>query len=321
MTSSSGLTTSILETVPAAASEPVAVAWQRSQDIGLSLVAALPAVAVATVVYGLFWLAASLLRTGVIRVVQRAGQPEHVARIFGRLARWALLTLGLLVALTITFPSLTAQSLLSTLGIGGVAIGFAFRDIFTNLLSGLILLVTQPFRIGDQIVAGNAEGTVEDIQMRATVVRTAENRRILIPNAELFTGRVQVNTAYPLARASFSVTVPHASGPQRAADVLERTLRGLSDIEQDPAPSVIATELNGDGVTLSVRYWVRPPARRELALTTDSVIWAVHRALDAEGIALGSSLAVALQPAAPAAAPAADLGPGASASGAASPQR
>lgn len=145
-----------LEPAAFAASGPVAVAWQRTQDIGLSLVAALPALGVALVVYGLFWLGSALLRAAVVRVVRRTGQPEHVARIFGRLARWALLTLGLLVAVTITFPSLTAQSLLSTLGIGGVAIGFAFRDIFTNLLSGLILLVTQPFRIGDQIVAGSA---------------------------------------------------------------------------------------------------------------------------------------------------------------------
>ncbi|RTR29435.1 mechanosensitive ion channel family protein [Deinococcus radiophilus] len=303
MTPTPGLSSSgspgSLEPAAFAASGPVAVAWQRTQDIGLSLVAALPALGVALVVYGLFWLGGALLRAAVVR---RAGQPEHVARIFGRLARWAVLTLGLLVAVTVTFPSLTAQSLLSTLGIGGVAIGFAFRDIFTNLLSGLILLVTQPFRIGDQIVAGSAKGTVEDIQMRATVIRTADNRRILIPNAELFTGRVQVNTAYPLARAGFSFLVPHASGPQRASGVTLRTLQGLDMIEQVPPPSVIATELNGDGVTLSVRYWVQPPARRELALTTSAVILAVHRALEQEDIALGGSLAVELQP--PAASPA-----------------
>ncbi|MFC6593003.1 mechanosensitive ion channel family protein [Deinococcus lacus] len=270
------------------------LAWERFLEMGHSAAAALPAVAVALLVFFAFWSAAGVLKLAVRRVVLRTGQPDHVALIFGRLARWGLLTFGLLVAVTIVFPSLNAQTLLSTLGIGGVAIGFAFRDIFTNLLSGLILLVTQPFRIGDQIVTGTAEGTVEDIQMRATILRTADNRRILVPNAELFTGRVTVNTAYARARASFSFLIPHTADVEQALNIIQKTLLGLGGIEQDPAPSVIVTEINGDGVVVSVRYWVQPPSRGELAVTTSAVILAVAEALKAAGISLGTGLSVSL---------------------------
>ncbi|WP_229755789.1 mechanosensitive ion channel family protein, partial [Deinococcus soli (ex Cha et al. 2016)] len=112
------------------------------------------------------------------------------------LTRFQTLALGVLVALTVVFPTLTAASLFGALGVRGVAIGFAFKDIFQNLLAGLLILITRPFRIGDQIVSGEHEGTVEDIQVRATLLHTYDNRRVVIPNSELYTNRVIVNTAY-----------------------------------------------------------------------------------------------------------------------------
>ncbi|MBR7552348.1 mechanosensitive ion channel, partial [Mycobacterium tuberculosis] len=76
-----------------------------------------------------------------------------------------------------------------------VAIGFAFKDIFQNLLSGILLLLSEPFRIGDQIISGNFEGTVEDIQIRATTIRTYDGRKVVIPNSQLYTSPMTVNTA------------------------------------------------------------------------------------------------------------------------------
>jgi small conductance mechanosensitive channel len=80
---------------------------------------------------------------------------------------------GLLVALIIVFPSFKVGDVVQLLGIGGVAIGFAFRDILQNFLAGLLLLITEPFRLNDQIVVGNFEGTVEKIQTRATLIRSS----------------------------------------------------------------------------------------------------------------------------------------------------
>ena len=77
-----------------------------------------------------------------------------------------------LVAMTIIFPSVRPVDLLATLGVGSVAIGFAFKDVLQNLLAGMLILVRQPFRRGDQIVAGTFEGTVEHIQARATLIHT-----------------------------------------------------------------------------------------------------------------------------------------------------
>lgn len=269
----------VVSQLPENTIEPVNVALQRTQGIAADLVEAAPVVAVALVVYFLFWGLGTVVRKVVIRVIERTDQPEHVARIFGRLARWVVLTFGLLVAVTIVFPSLTAQSLLSTLGIGGVAIGFAFRDIFTNLLSGLLLLLTRPFRIGDQIVSSQAEGTVEDIQMRATVVRTAANRRILIPNAELFTGRVQVNTAHEVVRGDFEVYVGLTAKLEGLLEEIIETVKTVPEVEDSRPPTAIVTRFTDSKAVISVRFWVSPPRQRDLMAVSSAVMTAVSELL------------------------------------------
>ncbi|MEX5538851.1 mechanosensitive ion channel domain-containing protein, partial [Pseudomonas syringae] len=87
----------------------------------------------------------------------------------------------------IAIPGFTPGQLMSALGIGSVAIGFAFKDIFQNLLSGILILLSEPFRIGDAIVCNGLEGTVEDIQIRATTLRSYDGRRLVIPNATVYT--------------------------------------------------------------------------------------------------------------------------------------
>jgi small conductance mechanosensitive channel len=106
---------------------------------------------------------------------------------------------GLLVALRVIFPAVTLASLF---GVGGIVIGFALRDIFRNPLAGILILFTRPFRIGDQIVSNDYEGEVVDILVRATLVRTYDNRLVVIPSGELYTKRVVVNTGYETRRLS-----------------------------------------------------------------------------------------------------------------------
>ncbi|MEO7966640.1 MAG: mechanosensitive ion channel domain-containing protein [Gemmatimonadaceae bacterium] len=89
----------------------------------------------------------------------------------GFMAALPRLALALVLIVTAAFPSFTPANLISTLGIGGVAIGFAFKDIFQNFLAGILILITRPFTVGDQIRFKDYEGTVEDIQTRATSSR------------------------------------------------------------------------------------------------------------------------------------------------------
>ena len=149
----------------------------------------LPNILVALVVLLIFWFVASLVKQLVIKLAVKSRQAREVGLVLGRIARWSVIIIGLLIAITIIFPSLNAGSLFGALGVGGIAIGFAFKDIFQNLLAGLLILITRPFHIGDQIKSQDHEGTVEDIEIRATTIRTYDNRLVVIPNSELWSIR------------------------------------------------------------------------------------------------------------------------------------
>ncbi len=260
--------------------------WTRLQNLLQGFIVAIPNVLIGVIVFLLFMLIARLTRNAVISVAQRAGQPRGIALVFSRIASWLVLGVGVLVALTVIFPTLTAASLFGALGVSGVAIGFAFKDIFQNLLAGLLILITRPFRIGDQIVSGSHEGVVEDIQVRATLLRTYDNRQVVIPNSELYTNRVTVNTAYDQRRLAVTVGIGYGDDIAAARALILDTLQGIDGLLGDPAPTVLVRELGDFSVNLEVRFWINPPVRREAVEAQDLVLEALKNALPAAGFDL-----------------------------------
>ena len=148
----------------------------------------------------------------------------------------ATILLGLLVAFSIVAPSFQASDLVKILGIGGVAIGFAFQNILQNFLAGVLLLWSEPFRVGDEIKLDAFEGAVEEIQARATIIKTYDERRVVIPNADLFTRAVIVNTALDTRRWQYDLNV---KGIQNLADLKTQVLnvvRKVPGVVSNPSP-------------------------------------------------------------------------------------
>ncbi len=156
-----------------------------AQRMGDTFFDRLPSLVLAAIVFIMFY-CVSILAS---RLIRRATQTrrQNLGMVFARLAGAAIILLGFLVAFSIVAPSFQAGDLIKVLGIGSVAIGFAFQNILQNFLAGLRLLWAEPFRVRDQIKQDAFEGTVEAIQARATTIRTYDGKRVVIPNASLFT--------------------------------------------------------------------------------------------------------------------------------------
>ena len=197
----------------------LAPAIARAQSVISGLIAAVPSIILALVVFGSFLLAAAVVRALTARLTEtRLKAHRNAGLAVGCLAQGVVIFIGLLVAFSVALPTFSPGDAIQILGISSVAIGFAFRDILQNFLAGILLLVTQPCRIGDQIVAGSYEGTVEEIQTRATFIRTYDGRRVVLPKAELFKGTVVVNTAFN--RRSRSMTaVWFVARPRSVSDL------------------------------------------------------------------------------------------------------
>lgn len=246
----------------------------------------LPYILLGLIVYAIFHLAGRTLRNVITRVAIRHEHQRNVGLVFGRLVQGATMLLGVLVALVIAIPSFKPVQLVQLLGIGSVAIGFAFRDILQNFLAGILILLTEPFEIDDQIVVGEHEGTVEAIETRATMIRTYDGRRVVIPNSSIFTEAVMVNTAFPKRRLQYDVGIGYGDDIEHAREIMLDTLRRTETVLDDPAPEALVVDLAGSWVTLRMRWWMNPPRKLDTMRSIDRVLTAVKRDLTAAGIDL-----------------------------------
>jgi small-conductance mechanosensitive channel len=247
---------------------------------------ALPGILLAAVVFALFYTVARAITWVIRRATERRGHGRNVGIVIGRLGQGMVLLIGLLVALTVALPTFKPGDVVQFLGIGSVAIGFAFRDILQNFLAGILLLLTQPFRIGDQIIAGNHEGTVEDIQTRATFIQTYDGRRIVIPNATLFTEKVIVNTAFETRRIEYDIGIGYADDIDGAKKLILQSIESIDEALPEPRPEVLVMELGPSSVVLRARWWIRPPRRADALDARDRVLQSVKQRLIENGIDL-----------------------------------
>jgi small conductance mechanosensitive channel len=244
----------------------------------------LPNLGIALVVFTLFLAAAWVAKRAVRHVAQRRDRGD-LGILLGGFAKWATVLLGLLVVATIVFPSVRPADVLATLGIGSVAIGFAFKDILQNWLSGLLILYRRPFRRGDEIKSGEFEGTVEHIEARATLIRTYDGQQVVIPNSDIYTRAVTVRTAFPKRRSEYDVGIGYGDDIERACQVILEALRGIEGVEKDPAPEAIPCALDASTVNVKVRWW-SDSRRASVVATQGRVINAMKRALSEAGIDL-----------------------------------
>lgn len=268
----------------AAAGGAVDVFVERFTSMWDSFLRAVPGLVVAVVTVLLALLVARLVKRLVRSSTRSAGMRPGLSILFSRVWSGGIIILGVLLALAIAVPSLDFAAALGALGIGGIVIGFALKDIVQNFLAGILILVNRPFRLGDQIRSGEHEGTVEDIQVRATLLRTYDNRRVVIPNSELFTNRVVVNTAYDTVRLSIDFTVPSTEDLTPIRGLILDTVRDVPEIRADPPPEVLVRELQDYSTLLEVRFWVDPPVRRETLIAEDAVLTALSQAFVAAGM-------------------------------------
>ncbi len=216
-----------------------------------------PYLCIALVVLSIFWLLSKLFKFFVRKTLEnRSYTRQNLVLVLNRVGSSAIMFFGFLIAMVIAIPGFTPSQLMSALGIGSVAIGFAFKDIFQNLLSGILILLGEPFKIGDDIIVNNLEGTVEDIQIRATFLRSPDGRRIVIPNATVYTSPVTVNTAYQRRRCEFIVGIGYEDDVQKAKEIILNILDRDQTILSQPSFTVNVTALADFSVNLTVRWWV-----------------------------------------------------------------
>lgn len=252
----------------------------------------LPNIITAILLLILVWYASKALASLINRISISRKRPD-LGSLLGSLARGALIVFAVLMAAAIVFPTVHPGDIFATLGIGSVAIGFAFKDILQNLLAGLLLLIRRPYKRGDQIIVKGYEGTVEQIESRATLLKTYDGLRVIIPNSDVYTSPVVVNTAYEQHRNELVVGIGYGDNPAAAVTFFRDAVVAVEGVSSDPAVEVIPWGLNDSTVDLKVRWW-SGSSRLDQVHVKGRVILAVAKAAKDHGVDLPFPTSVVL---------------------------
>lgn len=241
--------------------------------------------------FGLFLLVvwgSGVIRRLLVRALQRGGKVEiGVAQSVGSMVRYALVLIGLLIIVQTAGINLTTLNVLA--GAVGIGVGFGLQTIAANFVSGLVLLIGRPVKVGDRIEvggvdSGGVEGDVIEIGARATTVLTNDNIAIIVPNSK-FVEQTVVNWSHNDRRVRFKIPVQVAYGTD--VRLVERLLievaRANPDVLESPAPAVRFLEFGDSGLKLELRAWSSSLIHRK-GLLTSNLNFAIYDSFAKHGI-------------------------------------
>ena len=245
----------------------------------------LPNLTIALVILIVTLIAGRIIRAIVSTAMHRARVRDALVTLAQNLISIAAWIVGVAIAMTVIFPSVSPSDIIAGLGLTSVAIGFAFKDVFENFLAGVIILGREKLRIGDVIECEDVYGRVESILIRETHVRETDGELVIVPNSYLFKNPVNIETDRTLKRQELVVGVDYDTDMRKAKSVLQEALASCESVEQSETMDVQCVSFGGSSIDFKLLWWSgsRPADQRA---TYDEVAFAVKDALDDAGITI-----------------------------------
>ena len=262
---------------------PLDIIVERLRAIADGFVVLLPQMAVALIVTLITWALAKVLSFVYRRAMARSSLRRSLVDVLQRLISISIWLTGLLVAATIMLPGLTPSELIAGLGIGSLAIGLAFKDIFENFLAGILILLREPMRLGDFVEVEGVDGHVVRITIRDTYIRRTDGQLVLVPNAMLFKNPVYVLTDQTLRRATVICGIAYGEDVDAARGVIEDAVKSVDSVDRSKPVQIFAQAFGESSIDFEVTWWTGSKPV-EIRRSRDQVVAAVKRALDEAGI-------------------------------------
>ncbi len=244
------------------------------QMYGLKILGALAIFIIGRIVIG-------ILISGLKKLINKSFKDETLTKFLGNLIRMLLLTV--LVIVILNQLGIETTSFIAILGAAGLAIGLALQSSLSNFASGVMLIIFKPFKTGDYIEAGGTNGSVEEIGVFTTTMKTPDNKMIIIPNGAITSGNITNYSAKELRRVDMVFGIGYGDDLKKAKNTLERILKEDSRVLDDPPFTVAVSELADSSVNFVVRPWVKSADYWDLLF---DITEKVKLTFDAEGISI-----------------------------------
>lgn len=264
--------------------EPLNILVTQLREIARGAIEVMPQLLIALVIILLTYAFAKLARNIAQRILKKTKLRKSLINLLILFSSIAIWIIGIMIAAIIAFPGLTPTKMLAGLGIGSVAIGFAFKDIFENFLAGIIILLRKEMRINDFIACEGYEGTVEAILVRETHIRQPDGELVILPNSILFKNPLTIRTDLAQRRTTIICGVGYGENVDEARSVIKQAVTDCKTVISDSRPvQIFANEFADSSINFEVTWWTgsKPVNIRE---SRDEVVAAVKSALDKSGI-------------------------------------
>ncbi|WP_197703972.1 mechanosensitive ion channel family protein [Cohaesibacter sp. ES.047] len=248
-----------------------------------TVVSLAPNLLAAVIVIALTWTFAFIVGRLSSSLLRRSSLRRSLVEAITKVSRLTVWLVGALVAATLVFPNLTPTKLLAGLGLGSIAVGLAFKDIFENFLAGFLILLRKPMRIGDDIACGDLSGQVEHISIRDTFLRQRSGELILVPNSYLYKNPVKILTDRAKRRISLEVGIAYGEDVEAARKVISETVEALSTRETSRPFDIFTTSFGSSSIDFVVRWWTGSTPKEE-HLSRSEAVSSIKTALDNAGI-------------------------------------
>lgn len=268
------------------------VLQNQLQGMARAAVATLPSVVIGILVLMAAWLFARATAGIVRRITGHTHLRSDLRELLESLVKVAVWVIGFLLAATIVVPGFTFGGMIAGLGIGAVAIGFAFQDIFKNFLAGVLIMLREKMHIGDTIECEQITGTVEHITLRETHVRAPSGELTIVPNSMLAEKPVHIVTDQTVRRGEATVAVGFGKDVELVRTTLERAVRSVDAVAGDRPVEVLVQDIDGSGGALVIvlRWWTDAKANA-MGEVRSRVLAAVAEACAADDVSLPAAAA------------------------------
>jgi small conductance mechanosensitive channel len=243
-------------------------------------IAGTPRLLTALVIFFLCLYLARLISNLLRRVLQRRRAPAGVVQLLGQLVLWSIVVAGTITALQQFFE---VTAFLAGLGILGFTIGFALQDIMKNFASGVILLLQQPFHVGETIGVKGFDGTVLAIDLRATEMRAADGRVVILPNAEVLANPIINFSRANERRVEFSLNLSHTCDPQTVRKIVLEAIESVEGHVDTPEPVIVFNSITDHALELNANFWI-DTTKNDPLHAKDMVLLSVKEKFKEEGI-------------------------------------
>ncbi|MEP0549165.1 MAG: mechanosensitive ion channel family protein [Rhodothermales bacterium] len=228
---------------------------------------------------------ARLVRRGVKGVLSRTSSYEQVNNLLATIVYVIVFAVGTFIALGVIGADKAVTSLLAGAGILGLALGFAFQDLAANFIAGILLSIRRPFVVGDIIETGDYMGTVVDVNLRSTRVRTFQGQIAIIPNSNVFQNPVE-NYSTGQRRVDVSCGVAYGDDLEEARALALGAVQSLGFVDQNRPVDLYFNEFGDSSINFSLRFWVDFHKQTDFLAAQSEAIIAIKKAFDDGGITI-----------------------------------